>query len=105
MRDEDHHGTRALMPRSTHRLVTLAFWHALRSETALRTLAEANVSPRQALAFRALAPLGAALIKRGLRIDEAGVRRALERVRSQIAGMNEALERGPYLVGETFTAA
>jgi glutathione S-transferase len=38
----------------------VAYWHAFRSPTALRTLAEENVRPRQALAFRAMAPLGRA---------------------------------------------
>src|SRR6185436_16120405 len=34
----------------------VAYWYALRSPTAMRTLAERNVSRRQALAFRAVAP-------------------------------------------------
>jgi glutathione S-transferase len=82
-----------------------AYWYALRSKTAMRTLAEGNVSQRQALAFRALAPLGGALIRRALGVNETGLRRATERVRAQVAKVEERLERGPYLVGDAFTAA
>jgi glutathione S-transferase len=83
----------------------VAYWHAFRSETALRTLADANVSRRQALAFRVVSPFGKALIKRALSVNEPSYRRALQRVRKQVAKIDEQLARGPYLAGERFTAA
>ena len=83
----------------------VAYWHALRSRTALRTLAEKNVSRRQAIAFAALRPFGTALIKRGLGVTEERCRRAVARVREQLAITEARLDHGPYLVGETFTAA
>jgi glutathione S-transferase len=83
----------------------VAYWHALRSKTAFRTLAENNVSRRQALAFRAFAPLGGLLIKRGLGIDEGRKERAIERVKKEIALVEARLEGHRYLVGDGFTAA
>jgi glutathione S-transferase len=92
---------RALGPHT--RLV--AYWYALRSKTAFRTLAENNVSRRQAIAFAALRPFGTSLIKRGLGITEERCRRSIARVRRQLALVEERLDRGPYLVGQSFTAA
>ena len=63
----------------------VAYWHAFRSETALRTLAEKNVGPGQAFAFRALAPFGRGLIERGLGVTAERVERSLERIRAQLA--------------------
>jgi glutathione S-transferase len=83
----------------------LAYWHAFQSKTAMRTLAERNVSRRQALAFRVVAPVGLGLVKNRLGVDDAGARRALERVRAQLAIAEQRLARGPYLVGDGFTAA
>jgi glutathione S-transferase len=83
----------------------VGYWHAFRSKTAMRTLAERNVGRCQALAFRMLAPFGRGLIKRGLDVTDARCQRSLDRVRAQLAMVEERLERGPYLVGDTFTAA
>lgn len=83
----------------------VAYGHAFRSRTAFRTLADENVSRRQALAFGLLRPFGKTLIKRGLGVTDERCQRALERVRSEIAKVDERLERGPFLVGDSFTAA
>ncbi|MBX3193327.1 MAG: glutathione S-transferase family protein [Labilithrix sp.] len=83
----------------------VGYWHAFQSETALRTLADENVSRRQALAFRALAPVGRAWIARRLGVTEERCRRATDRVRAEMAKVEARLDRGPYLVGEEFTAA
>jgi glutathione S-transferase len=83
----------------------IAYWHAFRSKTALQTMADRNVSPRQALAFRVIAPLGAAFIKRGIGVDDASKERALEKVRAELAAVEELLGSRRYLVGDTFTAA
>lgn len=83
----------------------LAYWHILQVEDALNLVAKRNVSPRQALAFRAVAPFGPALIRRGLRIDRRNATRSHERIRKQIALAEERLARGRYLVGDHFTAA
>ena len=83
----------------------VGYWHAFRSQTAMRTLAERNVGRWQALAFRMLAPIGRGLIKRGLDVTDERCRRSLDRVRTELAMVEERLARGPYLVGDSFTAA
>jgi glutathione S-transferase len=80
------------------RIVT--YWHAFRSETAMQTLAEANVGRAQALTYRAVAPLGRLMIRRGLGIDEARYHRAYDRVLDRAAWAES-----PYLCGDAFTAA
>lgn len=83
----------------------LAYWHVLKKPRVVRSLARDNVSPRQALAFRVFAPIGTQLIRRGLGVTEARSQRALERVRAQVAQVEERLEGRRYLVGDSFTAA
>lgn len=85
------------------RIVT--YWHAFRSETAMQTLAEANVGRVQALAYRALAPLGRVMIRRGLGIDEARYHRAYDRVLGRAAWAERTLAGSPYLCGDDFTGA
>jgi glutathione S-transferase len=80
-----------------------AYWHALQSEKVMRDLAANNVSRRQALAFRAVAPLGKQLIARALGVDAASYPRALDRVRATLAEIEDRPSR--YLVGDCFTAA
>jgi glutathione S-transferase len=82
-----------------------AYWHVLRSEPVMRALVERNVSRRQALAFRAVAPLGRRLLVHALSIDDAHYARAMERIREQIASAERRLARAPYLAGDRFTAA
>src|SRR6185436_9191869 len=62
-----------------------AYFRAFESDAALRALAERNVGPAQATLFRALAPLAKGLIRKRLRIDEEGNRRAVERIRAELA--------------------
>jgi glutathione S-transferase len=83
----------------------VAYFHVLGNERAVRALAENNVSRRQALAFRALAPVGTRLIRRGLGVTRERSERSLAKVRAQVKQIGERLERGPYLVGDRFTAA
>jgi len=82
-----------------------AYWHAFRNKSALPKIAAANVGRAQALAFRALAPLGSALIRRGLKIDATSYEHSLARVREEIAATDRRLEGRSYLVGDRFTAA
>jgi glutathione S-transferase len=83
----------------------VGYWHAFRSRTAVRTLAAKNVGPFQGLAFRAMAPFGKGFIKRGLGVTDARCRDAMDRVRAQLALVEDRLAQGPYLVGGSFTAA
>jgi glutathione S-transferase len=82
-----------------------AYWHALRSKTALPKMAKANVGPAQAIAFRALSPLGSAFIKNRLGVTDERYERSLAKIREEIANTDRRLERSKYLVGDTFTAA
>ncbi|MFO0617646.1 MAG: glutathione S-transferase N-terminal domain-containing protein [Polyangiaceae bacterium] len=82
-----------------------AYHYALPSKTVMRTLAEGNVGRAQALAFRALAPLGKQLIKRGLNVTEERSRRSIGRVREALALAEDRLATSAYLVGDVFTAA
>ena len=82
-----------------------AYWHALRSKDALQRMGTANVGAAQALAFRMMAPLGKALIKKALGVHEAGYVRSLAQVREELAEAGRRLEQTPYLAGEIFTAA
>jgi glutathione S-transferase len=83
----------------------VGYWHAFRSPTALRTLADANVGRLQAIAAKALAPLGKALLQRGLGLSDERQQRSMDRVRAELALVEARLERGRYLVGDTFSAA
>ena len=83
----------------------LAYWHVLKSPSAMRVMADRNVGRAQALAYRALAPVGARLLVRGLRIDAAHARTDTERVEAQLARVEARLAGRDYLVGDRFTAA
>jgi glutathione S-transferase len=82
-----------------------AYWHVLPSKTAMRTMAERNVSKRQALAYRVISPLVSPLIRKGLGVTEKRYHRSVAKVREQIALAEERLARHPYLAGDRFTAA
>jgi glutathione S-transferase len=83
----------------------VGYWHALQQKALLGTVASRNVSRRQALAFRVFAPLGSVLIARQLGVNDEGYRRSMTQIRALLAKIEERLTRGPYLVGDTFTAA
>ena len=83
----------------------VGYYHLLGNKKAMRTLADGNVSPSQAFLYRALAPIGAAIISRALGVTRERRERAVARVKREIAKVEERLSRGPYLVGDAFTAA
>jgi glutathione S-transferase len=83
----------------------VAYWHALGSKSALPKMADANVGRAQALAFRAMAPLGSAMIRNALGVTKERYERSLARVREEVEDAGRRLERTKYLVGDTFTAA
>ncbi len=65
-----------------------------------------GVPPRELAITRALAPAVAAMMRRGLGIDEAGVARSTERVAEILADVDARLADGRrYLCGDRFTAA
>src|SRR5580692_1277967 len=82
-----------------------AYYHALRSPTAMGALATGNVGTAQALAFRAIAPLGKRWLASKLRIDDARAARATERVNREVDRVEAHLRGRDYLVGDAFTAA
>lgn len=82
-----------------------AYHYALPSPTVMRTLADGNVGRVQALAFRALAPIGKQLIKRGLKVTEERSQKSIARVREALTLAEDRLAKSAYLVGDTFTAA
>jgi glutathione S-transferase len=83
----------------------VAYFHVLRTPAMMRELAIHNVGTGQALAYRALAPLGTRWLTRKLRIDEDRAARATDKVMAQLTMIEARLARGRYLVGNEFTAA
>jgi glutathione S-transferase len=56
--------------------------------------------------LRVLLPLARAAIKKGLKVDAAGVARSREKIDAELAFVADRLAGGkPYLVGDTFSAA
>jgi glutathione S-transferase len=83
----------------------LAYHHILPSMRA-RIESVRGVPRREVVATRLFAPAVAALMRRGLRIDEPGVQRSLERIEEVLADVDRRLADGrSYLVGDRFTAA
>ena len=80
-------------------------WPAIRSETVFRTLADGNVSARQAFAYRIASPLAKNMIAKSLGVDDARRDRAITKVRAQVTAMEERLARTSCLAGDSFTAA
>jgi glutathione S-transferase len=84
----------------------IAWYHrTLDNPRIMADLASRNVSRGQALAFRAMGPLGSMTIARYLGVTEESYRRAVACIYDQLAKVEQRLDRGPYLVGDTFTAA
>jgi len=77
----------------------------MRTPHVLSDLAVRNVGRAQALAFRAIAPVGKRLLARSLKIDPPHAERALAKITAVLDRIEARLARGPYLVGRTFTAA
>jgi glutathione S-transferase len=84
----------------------IAYYHALPHRERVLQLAARGI-PRWELAMlRATYPLVRALITRGLRISDDGVKRSLERVERVFADVGARLSDGRrYLAGDRFTAA
>lgn len=82
-----------------------AYQFVLPQKKVMRSLADGNVGPIQTLAFRAVAPVGATLIRKGLRVTPERAARAVERVREELAFVGDRLANRAYLVGDAFTAA
>jgi glutathione S-transferase len=83
----------------------VAYWHLLKSKTALRTITERNVGPVQSTAFRALAPFAKQAIQRTLGVDDRRKARAIEKVKGELVFVEELLSKHRYLAGDHFTAA
>jgi glutathione S-transferase len=82
-----------------------AYYHCFKVPEMLHSFTAANVGRAQALAFRALSPLGVALIRRVLHVDADGYERALDKIDVQLELAAERLARHRFLAGDTFTAA
>jgi glutathione S-transferase len=82
-----------------------AYYHALRAPDAMSHLASANVGAAQALAFRALAPLGKRWLATKLRITPERADQARARVERELDHVEAHLRGRRYLVGDAFTAA
>jgi len=83
----------------------VVYWHALRGHAVMKKLADSNVGRAQAAAFRMIAPVGSALIRRALKVTDDGYRRSIARVFEWVARVEQTLARQRYLCGDTFTAA
>ncbi len=60
----------------------------------------------EALALRATRPIAISVLRRGLKIDAAGVERSRDKIEITLASIAERLRDGrPYLVGDRFTVA
>jgi len=84
----------------------LAYYYMLDDTRLMRRVAHQNVGLRQALLFRAAFPLGRALLKRSLGIDERRAQRSKDMVLEAFAGASSRLADGrPYFCGDHFSAA
>jgi len=82
-----------------------AYHHLLGQPGLLAGLARDNVGPVQAAAFVAISPLVRVALRKALAIEPARAETSLQRVREEIAALDEQLGDRPYLFGDRFTAA
>lgn len=82
----------------------VAYFFALGVPGLLAQLAERNVGPRQARAFRVVAPWVVAIIRRGLEIDTRYAA-SLSRVREYRSELDALIGTKRYLFADRFTAA
>lgn len=83
-------------------------YHALIQDPgAIRALFVLRAPAWQAMATRAALPVMIGMIKRGLKIDDAGAARSEAQLATVLADVNARLEQsgGPWLFGDRFTAA
>ena len=84
----------------------LAYFYLLASKPALRAAMGMNVPGWEATVGKAVRPLAAAMIRRGLKIDEAGAERSRARIDETFTAVGDRLADGRrYLCGDRFTAA
>ncbi|MCU0232663.1 MAG: glutathione S-transferase [Thermoanaerobaculales bacterium] len=84
----------------------LAYFHLLQRRDLFLRSVLAGVGRGERMLFRALGPLPAFLMRRGMSITADGAARSLARVREVFAEVGERLAAGrPYLVAGAFTAA
>jgi glutathione S-transferase len=84
----------------------LAYFHLLQDRRLFLQSVLAGVGRGERMVFRALGPLPAFLMRRGMRINRSSAERSLARVREVFDSVATLLEDGrTYLVGDGFTAA
>ena len=84
----------------------IVYYFALQNPAVLYELADANVSRRQALVFRAIFPIGKQILMRGLAIDEAAFLRSRDKTRRIADEVEARLRDGRrFLCGDRFSAA
>jgi len=82
-----------------------AYWHVLRTPGVLAGLARRNVGPVQAAVFVAALPLVRGALRRALAVERERAEASLQRIRQEVAALDERLGDRPFLVGDRFTAA
>lgn len=83
-----------------------AYFYILPETERVVQLLTGKVPAIEAAIVKPLFPLIRRIMRRGMRIDEAGAARSIEKVRRQIESVNERLRDGRrYLCGDTFSAA
>jgi glutathione S-transferase len=85
----------------------LAYHAVMKDRRTVRDLFLREARPWEAAATRALLPAMLGMIKRGLKIDDAGAARSETQLASALAEVDARLEKsgGPWLFGDRFTAA
>lgn len=82
-----------------------AYFHLLPQKSLVSVMTQ-QVPRWQAVAFRATRPVALAAIRRGLKIDEAGVARSLAKIEDAFARVDQLLADGrKFLVGNRFSVA
>ena len=84
----------------------VVYWFGLNEPEILHRMARDNVSVAQALAFRAVFPIGGRYLRDAMKIDEGAYQRSLGKVRRIAEEVEGMLEDGrPYLLGDQFSVA
>jgi glutathione S-transferase len=85
----------------------LAYHALMKDPRAVRDLFLREARPWEAAATRALLPVMLRMVKRGLKIDDAGAARSETQLASALEEVEQRLAKsgGPWLFGERFTAA
>ncbi len=84
----------------------LVYYYILDNRKVMMQVAQKSVGKGQELLFAAAMPMGRALMKRKLKINEAQAMRSQKKIEEAMGAMSEILSDGrPFLVGDRFTAA